>query len=73
MIEICGMPCLAGSALVAGSTTAAAFFPMFTCYMTMIIYIYINIISIYIIGAANYINIIYNIIFIIFTNEQTNI
>ena len=36
-------------------------------------YIYINIISIYIIGAANYINIIYNIIFIIFTNEQTNI
>lgn len=53
MVEICGMPYLAGSALIAGSTTAAAFFPMFTCYMTMIIYI--NIISIYIIGAANYI------------------
>jgi hypothetical protein len=67
MVEICGMPCLAGSALIAGSTTAAAFFPMFTCYMTMMIlyiyfiyiYIYINILTIYIIGGAYYIYIIY--------------
>ena len=55
MVEICGMPYLAGSALIAGSTTAAAFFPMFTCYMTMIIYINISII----IGGAYYIYIIY--------------